>query len=121
MKCFRLVRSVLVVSLVCLVGTVRADLVPNGDFTTDVSGWSATGVSMVTWVDVTGGRSIAGWRVRQFNGANWLYQPGCTTPPAFVAGQTYEFSFLAALLGGNSATLTANIQPGSLVASGTSY
>ena len=54
-------------------------------------------------------------------GANWLYQPGCTTPPAFVAGKTYEFSFLAALLGGNSATLHASIQPASGVASGTSY
>ena len=48
MKCFRLVRSVLVVSLVCLAGTIRADLVPNGGFDTDLSGWTQTGD--VTWL-----------------------------------------------------------------------
>ena len=62
MKCFRLVRSVLVVSLVCLAGTVRADLVPNGGFTTDVSGW----IAQVWYHGLQPARIfIARWRVRQ--------------------------------------------------------
>ena len=108
MKCFRLVRSVLVVSLVCLAGTVRADLVPNGGFDTGVSGWTAT--SELDWIAPTAPNASPDGGSAQFNGANWLYQPGDTTPPAFVAGQTYELSFLAADLGGSgSAILTAGI------------
>ena len=52
MKCFRLVRGVLVVSLVCLAGTVRADLIANGDFNTDTSGWTSYGAT-IGWVDGT--------------------------------------------------------------------
>ena len=54
-------------------------------------------------------------------GCQLALSAGLHDPPAFVAGKTYEFSFLAALLGGNSTTLHASIQPASGVASGTSY
>jgi hypothetical protein len=43
----------------------------------------------------------------------WLYQPGCTTPPAFVEGQTYKLSFLASKGPGPATTLQADLITGS--------
>jgi hypothetical protein len=42
-------------------------------------------------------------------GNAWLYQPGVTTPPAFVEGQTYQLTFWAALLDGTNGSLRAGV------------
>jgi hypothetical protein len=89
MKSYRMMGFVLALSLVCLAGMVRADVV-NGDFTDGVSGWQTQGV----WVADSSspdGSSVKG------TGYAWLYQPGLTTP-AMVEGQTYQLSFLGKLL-----------------------
>jgi hypothetical protein len=109
MKSYRVMGFVLVASLVCLVGTVRAELVPNGDFSNGLSGWQA----QAGWTGVSGDANAPDGPYAQGNGNAWLYQPGDTTPPAFVEGRTYQMSFLAALLGGNSASFTAGITTGS--------
>jgi hypothetical protein len=92
MKSFRMMHVVLVVSLVGLTGTVRADtanLIPNGDFTDDMTGWAGG-----TWNADAGspdGPSAS------FIGYGWMYQPAKVTAPPLVEGQQYRASFLAKL------------------------
>lgn len=92
MQSYRFVRSVLVVSLVCLAGTVRAGLISNGGFSSQAESdaWNRTGG--VSWVETDGSPDGASVRL---SGHNWLYKPGST--PSLTTGQTYELSFLAAL------------------------
>ena len=93
MKNYRVIGFLLTVSLICLVGTVQAELVPNGDFTNGLNGWSTAG----TWTATSSDGSPDGPSVRVNENA-WLYQPGVTSSSAFVEGETYALSFLAILL-----------------------
>lgn len=89
MNRYRMMGLVLALSVVCLTGTVRADVV-NGDFSSGVDGWQTQGA----WVadnSSPDGASIKG------TGYAWLYQPGITSL-ALVEGQTYQLSFLGKLL-----------------------
>jgi hypothetical protein len=89
MKSYRMTGLVVVASLVCLVGTVRADVV-NGSFSAGDASWNTQGA----WTADTAspdGASIKG------TGYAWLYQTDVATP-AMVAGQTYQMSFLGKLL-----------------------
>jgi hypothetical protein len=96
-------------------GLATADLVPNGGFDTDLSGWSQAGPGPWVWFDAPASGSPEGGAAIFFGtGDTWLYQPNCTTPPAFVAGQTYELSFLASGSGASvGTTLRADITTGS--------
>jgi hypothetical protein len=98
-------------------GMATADLVPNGGFDTDLSGWlqAGPGEGGWGWYDTPASGSPDGPGT-VFLGAGdcWLYQPGCTTPPAFVAGQAYELSFLASGSGASvGTTLHADLTTGS--------
>lgn len=99
MKNYKMIGLVLTAFLVCLVGTSRAELVPNGDFSSGLSGWGWQG----GWSGVTTDGSPDGPSAR-VNGNAWLYQPGVTSSTPFVEGQTYALSFLAILLDDDSNT-----------------
>ncbi len=100
MKSYKAIGIVFVALFVCLATTVQADtinLVTNGDFDTDLSGWGVYGGSA--------GRFEGAETYPNSNGASayingdvgtWLQ----TKPSApLVAGQTYEVSFFARILG----------------------
>jgi hypothetical protein len=94
-------------------GWAIADMVPNGGFDTDLSGWSMSDGGW-GWYDTAATGSPDGPAAIFLGGADaWLYQPGDTTPPAFVEGQTYELSFLAAQGNGGSATMEVDLITGS--------
>ena len=95
----------LVASLVCVVGTVQADLVPNGGFTTEaeLAGWKTTGG--VTWSNTDGSPDGPSAHMA---GNTWLYQPGVSAP-SLVAGETYQLSFLATMISGTDGTLRAGV------------
>jgi MYXO-CTERM domain-containing protein len=98
-------------------GLATADAVPNGGFDTDLSGWNQVGFGAGgwQWFDApASGSPEGGAAVFLGSGDTWLYQPGCTTPPAFVAGQNYELSFLASGSGTSvGTTLHADVTTGS--------
>ena len=100
MKSYRMTGIVVAVSLASLIGVVQADtanLVTNGDFTTDMTGWGVYGGAADRFTGAGAYPSAEGasaW----VNGniATWLQ----TKPTAsLVAGQTYEVSFVARVLG----------------------
>jgi hypothetical protein len=105
MKSYRVIGCVLVASLVCVIGTVQADLVPNGGFTTEaeLQGWKTTGG--VTWTTTDGSPDGPS---AHMEGNTWLYQPGVSTP-SLVEGETYQLSFLATAISGSDATLRAGV------------
>lgn len=96
-------------------GWATADMVPNGGFNSSLSGWAEVGAGGWGWFDYpASGSPEGGAAVFLGAGDTWLYQPGCTTPPAFVAGQAYELSFLASGSGASVGTiLHADITTGS--------
>jgi hypothetical protein len=87
-------------------GMAAADLVTNGDFTTDATGWMSAGLfGRADGTESPEHPSAAGGTVPSpggpsawFFGNAWMYQ--FPTIP-LVAGQTYKFSFLASLTVGN--------------------
>jgi hypothetical protein len=90
---------VLAMSLVCVVGTGRADttnLIPNGDFTIDASGWTWTG-GTGSWLDATVSTSPDGPSA-SLDGHQWFYRPTANTTPPLIEGQAYRASFLGKLL-----------------------
>ena len=118
MKCYCMMGFVFAVSLACLTGTVRADIVPNGEFNTlsDVEIWSFApdaGGGLRDWVGNGESYASPDGKCAALYGASWLYRPGCTTGPAFVEGQQYQMSFLARNIAGPSVTLQAGITTGS--------
>lgn len=95
MKSCGVMRNLLTVSLVCLAGALQADtinLVQNGDFTDDITGWSGG-----SWVKAADSTSPDG-ACAQFTGHQWFYRPTKLSTPSLVEGTTYRTSFLAALL-----------------------
>lgn len=108
MKSYRVMGFVLAASLMFSVGMVQAELVPHGDFTDGLAGWQA----QAGWTADSAGGSPDSPSARGSAYA-WLYQPGAVFTPGFVAGQTYQISFLAALLDGQSAPLNAGISTAS--------
>lgn len=75
-----------------LAGVGYADII-NGNFDTDLSGWTTTGGGWY-WFDASSSSSPDGAATIFFGGSDtWLYQPGCTA--TFVEGQQYALSFLA--------------------------
>lgn len=114
MKSYRVLGSAVVVSLACLIGIAQADtivnLVPNGDFTTDISGWSGG-----QWDSNAGspdGPSAS------FTGHNWFCRSTMLTTPSLVEGQTYRASFLAALVHDDGIAADAILYAKAGVASG---
>jgi hypothetical protein len=73
-----------------------ANLIPNGDFATGLSGWTGAG-GTPTWLD-SGASTSPDGPSASITGAMWLYQPTFNTVPALVEGTTYRASFKAALL-----------------------
>lgn len=126
MKSYRVMGIVLVISLACAVGAAQADtMINNGEFATDTTGWTSYGAAI--------GRSDGTEVNHSPNGASlwlssgWLVGSSTTPLVSLVEGQTYKFSFLAALVWDttNGGTTDADIDHRSLHAdlqvSGGSY
>lgn len=92
---------------------VNADLINNGGFDADLSGWLQTEPAGWSWFDAAATGSPDGAGAICNNTDCWLYQPGCTPPGGFVAGRTYELSFLACQGGAVGAIMQATITTGS--------
>ena len=107
MKNYRVMGLVLATFLVCLAGTAQAVFVPNGDFSSGLDGWTV----QEGWTAESDDGSPDGPSARSSAYA-WLYQPGAMLDPTFVAGETYELSFLAILLDGAIAPINAGITTG---------
>lgn len=97
MKSFRVLGIAMAMSLTGIVAAANADvMLTNGQFTTDMSGWTSVGAAM--------GRSDGTESNHSPDGASlwftqgWLVGSSTTPLVSLVEGQTYKFSFLAALL-----------------------
>ena len=117
MKSYKAVPSVFVVMFfACLLGTAQAasiNLITNGDFTNNDTGWLHAGGSS-GWHNGTEANPSPGGASEYTVGGSWLYQ---LPSVPLAAGQTYKLSFLAALLAGNGVpadeTLLAQVHNGS--------
>lgn len=92
-----------------------ADMVPNGGFDSNLDNWNQVGAGgWGQFPSPASGSPEGGAAVFLGAGDTWLYQPNCTTPPAFVPGQAYELTFLASGSGASvGTTLHADITTGS--------
>jgi hypothetical protein len=96
MKSYRAIGMVIVASLACVVGSAQADMLANGNFDTGILGWTSYGAEI--------GRNDGTEANHSPDGANlwlrqgWLVGDSATPLVSLVEGQTYKFSFLAALL-----------------------
>jgi hypothetical protein len=85
---------VMATALICLAGAAKADLIVNGNFDTDLSGWSyvpTTGTTAGTMWDYNSDGSNPAFA--DLHLVTYLYQ-GNTTHP-FAEGETYTISFTA--------------------------
>lgn len=98
MKSYRMAGIALAVSLACLGSVAQADainLITNGDFTTNMTGWEVP-CGGAGRLDATQTSPLPDGPCVYMNLVTWLQ----TKPTASLAvGQTYEVSFLARILG----------------------
>lgn len=95
MKNYRVMGIVFVILLVCMGGSLKANMIVNGGFDTDMSGWTIP-LGTAGHLDGTESNPSPDGPSVYLNYTTWL-----STDPAepLVAGQTYEVSFLARILG----------------------
>ena len=88
--------------------TATAELIPNGAFNTDLSGWVQSGdTGGWGWYNAAATGSPGGSAALFVNGPTntWLRHPGCTLSSGFVAGQAYELQFIASGAGPSVGTI----------------
>jgi hypothetical protein len=82
------------IAFVCLAGMAQADLITNGSFNADLSGWGEVPANCI-WYDATADGGDGGAALLQ--SSSYLYQYDTAHP--FAAGETYTVSFQASGIG----------------------